>query len=157
MVMTVRALLPGEEKPRREPKEPRGLKSRRAGFPGDGPPVRRAERDFQRTRRGSAPVSQSPGSATAPEGPASPAPAPVGPGEPDPILLERLRERRTRLAQEAGVPAYVVFSNAALVDMAKRLPRTPWEFLQVSGVGQVKAQRYGEEFLGVIRDFLEGT
>ena len=48
------------------------------------------------------------------------------------------------------VPAYIVFSNAALTDMAARQPGDLDEFLDVSGVGRVKAERYGERFLAAI-------
>ena len=72
------------------------------------------------------------------------------PASADPELLEALRALRTRLAAAGGVPAYVVFSNAALLDMAARQPATPEEFLEVSGVGSVKAQRYGAAFLEAI-------
>ncbi len=69
---------------------------------------------------------------------------------PDQSLLAALRAERTRLARQEGVPPYIIFSNAALADMAARVPRTPEEFLEVSGVGQVKARRYGSAFLAVI-------
>ena len=59
-------------------------------------------------------------------------------------LFSALRAVRTRLAQEENVPAYVVFSNATLADMAEKAPRTMDEFLDVTGVGEVKAARYGE-------------
>ena len=65
-------------------------------------------------------------------------------------LLFALKECRTRLAQAAGVPAYVIFSNAALTQMAIKKPRTISEFLDISGVGEVKAKRYGATFLEVI-------
>lgn len=68
-------------------------------------------------------------------------------------LFHALKAVRNRLAQEAGVPAYVVFSNATLADMAVRLPRTQKEFLQVNGVGEYKAKRYGDAFLAAIREF----
>ena len=71
------------------------------------------------------------------------APAPQG----EDGLFETLRALRFRLAQEENVPAYVVFSNAALRDMAVRQPASLEEFLQVSGVGAVKAARYGKAFL----------
>ena len=61
---------------------------------------------------------------------------------------------RFRLAQEASVPAYVIFSNTALRDMAVRAPLTMEEFLRVSGVGRVKAERYGGVFLQEIRCYL---
>lgn len=79
--------------------------------------------------------------------------APAAP--PDQSLLEALRAERTRLARQEGVPPYIVFSNAALADMAARAPRTPEEFLEVSGVGQVKAKRYGAAFLAVIAAWRE--
>ena len=65
-------------------------------------------------------------------------------------LFDVLRELRTRLALTQGVPAYIVFSNASLSDMAARKPRTTEEFMEVSGVGAVKAKRYGKEFLAAI-------
>ncbi len=77
--------------------------------------------------------------------------------EADSSLLAALKALRFRLAQEAGVPAYVVFSNAALADMAALRPLDMEEFLQVSGVGRVKAERYGEAFLKAIRDWRTGV
>lgn len=71
-------------------------------------------------------------------------------------LFDVLKELRGKLAKEAGVPAYVVFSNATLTDMAKKRPRTKWEFKQVSGVGELKASWYSEAFLEKINQFLDG-
>ena len=68
-------------------------------------------------------------------------------------LFSALRAVRTRLAQEENVPAYVVFSNATLADMAEKAPHTMDEFLDVTGVGEVKAARYGEEFLRAIAEY----
>ena len=65
-------------------------------------------------------------------------------------LFERLRELRRRLADEKSVPAYVVFGDASLRDMARKKPGTPTEFLDVHGVGQKKASDYGELFLAAI-------
>ncbi len=65
-------------------------------------------------------------------------------------LYERLAALRTELAREQDVPAYIIFSNAALVDMCAKRPRTIEEFLGVSGVGAKKAERYGEAFLAEI-------
>ena len=65
-------------------------------------------------------------------------------------LYERLAALRTELAREQDVPAYIIFSNAALVDMCAKRPRTIEEFLGVSGVGATKAERYGEAFLAEI-------
>ena len=69
-------------------------------------------------------------------------------------LFEELRALRTKLAQQEGVPAYIIFSNATLLDMAVKQPRIRAELMEVSGVGHVKAERYGERFLQVIRDYL---
>ncbi|PKQ38256.1 MAG: DNA helicase RecQ [Actinobacteria bacterium HGW-Actinobacteria-1] len=65
-------------------------------------------------------------------------------------LFERLRELRRQLAEERSVPAYVVFADAALADMARRQPATPEEFLLVSGVGKAKLEQYGDVFLRAI-------
>ena len=69
-------------------------------------------------------------------------------------LLRRLKVLRLRLAQQAGIPAFMVFSNATLEDMAAKAPRTMTAFLDVSGVGEAKAARYGDAFLELIREAL---
>lgn len=72
-------------------------------------------------------------------------------GEPvDEELFERLRELRRVLAAEQQVPAYVIFADRSLADMAARKPATPDEFLECLGVGQAKLGRYGEVFLEAI-------
>lgn len=73
----------------------------------------------------------------------------------DEKLFEKLRTLRTKVAQRAGVPPYVVFSNATLADMAARQPKSEYELLGVRGVGEAKARRYGAEFVDCIRDYLE--
>ncbi len=75
----------------------------------------------------------------------------------DATLLAALKGLRAQFAQEEDVPAYIVFSNAALADMAARRPRDMGEFLQVSGVGYVKAARYGERFLALIAAWQEAN
>ena len=78
----------------------------------------------------------------------------AAPGTPaDAGLLDALRALRSRLAMSGGVPAYVVFSNASLADMAARRPHSMDEFMEVAGVGAVKAQRYGEAFLQAIGEW----
>jgi len=62
-------------------------------------------------------------------------------------LFARLKILRKRLADEKGLPAYIVFSDAVLLEMAARRPSTEEEFLQISGVGPKKLARYGEIFL----------
>lgn len=54
-----------------------------------------------------------------------------------------------------SIPAYVVFTDATLIDMCRLKPKTQEEFMEVSGVGQAKSQRYGEVFLAVIAEFSE--
>jgi ATP-dependent DNA helicase RecQ len=77
-------------------------------------------------------------------------------GEPariDNALLVRLKEIRTMLSNEASVPAYVIFSDATLRDMCARRPVTAAQFLEVSGIGEIKLKRYGELFMEAIRSF----
>ena len=68
----------------------------------------------------------------------------------DEELFERLRELRREIAAEQDVPAYVVFSDKTLADMAARRPRSRDEFLEVFGVGEAKLRRYGDVFLEAI-------
>jgi ATP-dependent DNA helicase RecQ len=82
-----------------------------------------------------------------------PARAPRGIGnDVDAGLFEQLRATRKRLADERGVPAYVVFSDATLLQMAAHKPQSSGELAQISGVGPTKLSRYGEEFLETIRN-----
>ena len=66
-------------------------------------------------------------------------------------LFGRLRAVRAALARRLGLPAYVVFSDAALRDMCAKRPQTERELLNVSGVGEAKLQRYGAAFLEELR------
>ena len=70
-------------------------------------------------------------------------------------LYDALRQLRGELAKESNVPAYVVFSNATLQDMARKKPRNMTDFKRVSGVGELKAAWYGKTFLDRIREYLE--
>jgi ATP-dependent DNA helicase RecQ len=65
-------------------------------------------------------------------------------------LFALLRAKRKELADAAGVPPYVVFSDRTLVEMAAYFPQSNQNLLNISGVGQVKARQYGENFLEVI-------
>ncbi len=69
-------------------------------------------------------------------------------------LYERLKVLRMEIAAEKGVPAFMVFTNATLADMSVKMPRDRDEFLQVSGIGERKAQEYSERFLEAIRQWL---
>jgi ATP-dependent DNA helicase RecQ len=67
-------------------------------------------------------------------------------------LWERLRARRRALAQEQNVPPYVIFSDATLGEMVRYRPRNRDELGRIAGVGAVKLERYGTEFLAVMAD-----
>ena len=71
----------------------------------------------------------------------------------DSRLLLELKELRAQLAKKEKVPAYVIFTNATLEDMAAKLPQTMEALLTVSGVGSVKAQRYGKPFLKLLKAY----
>jgi ATP-dependent DNA helicase RecQ len=75
---------------------------------------------------------------------------PVAPGHD--ALFDALRRHRLALAKAQGVPAYVIFDDRSLADMAARRPRDLDAFAAVIGVGATKLQRYGESFLQVIRE-----
>ncbi len=66
-------------------------------------------------------------------------------------LFTKLKSLRLDIAQERGVPAYVVFSDKTLIDMARRAPTTRDAFAEVHGVGAAKLKEFAEPFLGLIR------
>jgi ATP-dependent DNA helicase RecQ len=67
-------------------------------------------------------------------------------------LWEALRRCRQQLAEEQGVPAYVIFHDATLAQMVEQRPRTPEQMAEISGVGERKLAAYGARFLQVIGD-----
>jgi ATP-dependent DNA helicase RecQ len=71
----------------------------------------------------------------------------------DQALFALLRARRKKLADEDGVPPYVILSDRSLIEMAAYYPQSPERLLDISGIGQVKAHQYGETFLAIIRDY----
>jgi ATP-dependent DNA helicase RecQ len=71
--------------------------------------------------------------------------------EGDALLLAALKALRSRLAQAQGVPAYIVFSDRTLVDMATHKPSSPQAMREMHGVGDTKLERYGAQFLEVIQ------
>ncbi|MBC9034661.1 DNA helicase RecQ [Sphingomonas sp. JC676] len=76
------------------------------------------------------------------------------PGAPNPIgnpLFEALRSRRREIAQETGLPPYVIFHDSVLRDMATTRPASLAELGRIAGVGARKLEAYGEDFLTVIR------
>ncbi|MEK7857201.1 MAG: RQC domain-containing protein, partial [Acidobacteriota bacterium] len=68
-------------------------------------------------------------------------------------LFDELRQVRTTLARGENVPPYVIFSDATLVEMATYLPQADWELRKISGVGDLKFEKYGADFLQVVRDY----
>ena len=74
--------------------------------------------------------------------------------ERDDALFDRLRALRKRLADDRDVPAFVIFSDVALVQMARTYPTSETEFLRISGVGQHKLREFGPAFMADIREYL---
>lgn len=68
-------------------------------------------------------------------------------------IFERLRRVRLDLARREKVPPYLIFSDRTLVEMCQKMPSNEEEMLNISGVGMNKMQKYGEDFLSVIRSF----
>jgi len=83
---------------------------------------------------------------------AAPVAEPVGNAD----LLAHLKALRRRIAQEIAKPAYVVFSDASLIDMAARKPADIYAFRLVHGVGDHKATAYGDRFMRAIAEFEAG-
>jgi ATP-dependent DNA helicase RecQ len=73
----------------------------------------------------------------------------------DEILFESLRELRKRLADERDVPAYIIFSDVSLRQMARNYPANGSDFARISGVGEKKLREFGEIFLGEIAAYLQ--
>ena len=84
--------------------------------------------------------------------------APVGTKDPtlsaaDNELFQKLRQVRSAQAKHEGIPPYFIFSDATLRDMCRKRPRSMGDMRQVSGVGVIKAQKYGKMFLEEIQSF----
>ncbi|MBB5212036.1 DNA helicase RecQ [Microbulbifer hydrolyticus] len=79
--------------------------------------------------------------------------APVEVAAEDIPLWDALRALRKSLAEERGVPPYVVFHDATLREMLSARPRTDTEMLAISGIGDSKLARFGEPFLDLLREF----
>jgi len=76
--------------------------------------------------------------------------------EADQELFSLLREKRADLARKQGVPAFIIFGDKSLKDMATIKPLTKETFAAVYGVGDFKLNAYGEEFIAVIKQYLQG-
>ena len=70
--------------------------------------------------------------------------------EEDAGLLAALKALRRQLAEDAGVPAYVVFADRTLIEMAERRPQTLDAMMGITGIGAKKLESYGRAFLAVI-------
>jgi ATP-dependent DNA helicase RecQ len=68
-----------------------------------------------------------------------------------PSLYEELRLLRKKLADERRVPAYVIFHDATLIEMAEKTPRTVEAMQQITGVGERKLESFGDDFLRLIQ------
>jgi len=77
--------------------------------------------------------------------------------EEDAPLLSALKAKRRALAEQAGVPAYIIFNDRTLIEMAETRPQTLDDMAKVSGVGAKKLESYGTDFLGVIAGAVEET
>jgi ATP-dependent DNA helicase RecQ len=75
----------------------------------------------------------------------------------DEALFEALRRLRKQLADERGVPPYIVFSDVSLRQMARHYPRTEIEFSRISGVGEAKLREFSEGFLRAIDAHLQSN
>lgn len=65
-------------------------------------------------------------------------------------MYDKLRDLRTQIASEKGIPPYIVFSDKTLKDLSNKQPQSKEEMLEVHGIGEVKFERYGKAFLGVL-------
>ncbi len=70
-------------------------------------------------------------------------------------LFELLRKKRAELAREKGVPAYIIFGDRSLKDMASLKPMTKEAFAEVFGVGEAKLKSYSQVFVSLIKDYLK--
>lgn len=73
----------------------------------------------------------------------------------DEELFQQLKALRAKIAKVQSVPAFVIFTDAALRDMCIKLPQNLKSFLEVNGVGQTKAKRYGERFIKLIQAYCQ--
>jgi len=79
------------------------------------------------------------------------------PGADDDDLFEDLRALRRQIADREGVPAYVIFHDATLREMAEIRPSSDDELLEISGVGERKLEKYGGEFLALLSRWAEAA
>ena len=107
----------------------------------------RGEETFRYRKRAARPARR-PGRAARPDTPEL--------SDAEEALLDALKDLRLRLAKERGVPAYVVFSDRSLMDMARRRPQSEADFADVHGVGAAKLRDFAAPFLGAIEGAASG-
>ncbi|MBA7501068.1 Ribonuclease D [subsurface metagenome] len=73
----------------------------------------------------------------------------------DEKLFKILKSFRFRLSEEENIPAYMIFHDSALKYIAKQRPKTKEELLQISGIGNKKYDKYGEETLKIVNQFTD--
>ena len=81
----------------------------------------------------------------------------AAPLEPDPALLEALRQWRTEQARTQSVPPYIIFSNKILEAIAAQKPATPEDLRQIAGVGPAKLEQYGQAVINLVGQHLDQT
>jgi ATP-dependent DNA helicase RecQ len=114
------------------------------------------ERRAKKQRRPKAVAEAAPRPETRP----TPAPRPQSlsfDAPPDNDLLQLLKEWRRQAAQRASVPAYIVLSDAALVDLCRKQPSSHRDLLNVTGIGERKAELYGGDILAAMEAFRKGA
>ena len=124
----------------------------------DQPVVESFEREKKKTRV--VPVPAPPGETPRAASAREPAPLlPTAPAEspPDREMIAFLKQWRIRVAQRAGVPAYVVLSDAALEDLCRKRPTNLRELLGVFGIGERKAELYGSAIFAALEAFRKGA
>ncbi|MCB0739927.1 MAG: HRDC domain-containing protein, partial [Chitinophagaceae bacterium] len=72
---------------------------------------------------------------------------------PHPVLHQQLRKLRDKICAPKNLPIYIVAGSATLDEMARYLPQTTTELKKINGFGDVKVEKYGEQFLAVIHQY----
>ena len=103
-------------------------------------------------RERSAAVTRGAPKRRSPKGAYKSEPTELVPSAADAQVLDRLRGLRSAIAREDKVPAYVVFADRTLIEMAVRRPRSPYALGEIRGVGPAKIEKYGDRFLALLRE-----
>ncbi|MCK4313092.1 MAG: HRDC domain-containing protein, partial [Candidatus Cloacimonetes bacterium] len=71
----------------------------------------------------------------------------------DHTLFEKLRKKRKEIADEKGIPPFIIFHDTSLIEMSSFFPKSGNSFMKINGVGETKFERYGGIFLEIIKDY----